>query len=409
MNKSESAFPDDPSLNFFETLSPIAAFQNARFPEDFRPLPDSWVVVCTDVEESTQAVNQGRYRGVTMIGAACIIAARNAVPSVSLAYSFGGDGATICVPQHALQPVVNALLGMQLLAKREHQLSLRVGAVPMHEIAKAGKEVRVAKLQSAGRLSQALFSGGGVNYAEAQIKTPDSRYLISRPETGSTGAKSDLTGLECRWEDVRSSGETLSIIVESLEGENAASLFSEIQTEIFKIFSDAVECNPIQPETLKLSHRAAKLVGEIKLKRPELSGFSRIVFARLLVVKNLIGSVLLGVCETFNITFWRDYRRSVVRNTDFLKFADGFKLVLRSTTAQHQLLETYLESLWQTRRAVYGIHVSPGALITCLVVNRTDAHFHFVDGDDGGLTLAAKELKLRKLTWAKEQHIAQVQ
>lgn len=42
----------------------------------------------------------------------------------------------------------------------------------------------------------------------------------------------------------------------------------------------------------------------------------------------------------------------------------------------------------------FGLHRSPSALMTCLVFNLDKGeHIHFVDGDDGGFTAAAKKLK----------------
>ena len=43
---------------------------------------------------------------------------------------------------------------------------------------------------------------------------------------------------------------------------------------------------------------------------------------------------------------------------------------------------------------VYGLHRADSALMTCLVFNLDKKeHIHFVDGNDGGFTCAAKNLK----------------
>jgi len=41
----------------------------------------------------------------------------------------------------------------------------------------------------------------------------------------------------------------------------------------------------------------------------------------------------------------------------------------------------------------YGIHASPAAIITCIIFNYGTDHVHFLDGSDGGYTMAAKEMK----------------
>ena len=57
----------------------------------------------------------------------------------------------------------------------------------------------------------------------------------------------------------------------------------------------------------------------------------------------------------------------------------------------------------------YGIHVSDTALMTCLVESAGDyRHVHFIDGGDGGYTLAAREMKTRIAAQAQSASIPQM-
>jgi hypothetical protein len=47
------------------------------------------------------------------------------------------------------------------------------------------------------------------------------------------------------------------------------------------------------------------------------------------------------------------------------------------------------------RELVYGAHVANRAQMTCLVFDHSGRHLHFIDGADGGLSMAAKALKER--------------
>ena len=45
------------------------------------------------------------------------------------------------------------------------------------------------------------------------------------------------------------------------------------------------------------------------------------------------------------------------------------------------------------RYTVFGLHVSNESVMSCYVRDRRDQHIHFVDGAEGGYTLASIVLK----------------
>jgi hypothetical protein len=90
---------------------------------------------------------------------------------------------------------------------------------------------------------------------------------------------------------------------------------------------------------------------------------------------------------------WGNYKQVVSEATDFKKFDDMLRMVISGKARQRQKLIDYLEKKFQEGRLVYGFHISNRALMTCLVFERDGRQVHFVDGADGGYTLAAKEMK----------------
>ena len=54
-----------PSFSDFSTVGDLA---------DYRPVPDDWYVLAADIVRSSDAVAQGRYKEVNMVGAAAIAA-----------------------------------------------------------------------------------------------------------------------------------------------------------------------------------------------------------------------------------------------------------------------------------------------------------------------------------------------
>jgi hypothetical protein len=94
-------------------------------------------------------------------------------------------------------------------------------------------------------------------------------------------------------------------------------------------------------------------------------------------------------------TDWGAYKETLVRNSDVRKVNDGYRQILAGTAAQRKALDTWLGERYEGRELVYGIHTTNRAQMTCLVFNYAGKHMHFIDGADGGLFLAAKELKRR--------------
>jgi hypothetical protein len=63
---------------FVESLSGSHIFEDVFDLEQYTDLPEGWLVVATDIQGSTKAIDEGRYRGVNTLGATAIISAINA-------------------------------------------------------------------------------------------------------------------------------------------------------------------------------------------------------------------------------------------------------------------------------------------------------------------------------------------
>ena len=83
--------------DFYETIPVLDDFADAVRAENYRPLPDDWVVGFADVTGSTKAVADGRYKAVNMVGAGAIAAVANALDRRPFPFVFGGDGASFAV------------------------------------------------------------------------------------------------------------------------------------------------------------------------------------------------------------------------------------------------------------------------------------------------------------------------
>src|ERR1700745_2113834 len=90
---------------------------------------------------------------------------------------------------------------------------MRVALVPVSAIRKQGADVRVARFGPSANLSYAMFSGGGLGWAEAAMKRGE--FPVA---PAPSGTQPDLSGLSCRFEEIPSArGLILSVLVGAAE------------------------------------------------------------------------------------------------------------------------------------------------------------------------------------------------
>ena len=80
--------------SFYSKLKSFSQFNEIAHDRHFLPVPEDWSIVTTDVNGSTIAINEGRYKDVNTLGAASIAAAYHAMEGEDFPFDFAGDGAT---------------------------------------------------------------------------------------------------------------------------------------------------------------------------------------------------------------------------------------------------------------------------------------------------------------------------
>jgi hypothetical protein len=380
--------------NFYSNLKSFDQFQGIFDAANYSELPLDWSVVITDIQGSTAAIQQGRYRQVNAIGVASIVAIINVVKPLAIPFIFGGDGASLCIPNRYLHEVKNALLATKMMATQQFSLSLRVGIVPCSDIEQSKYQILIGKLRVSEGYYQAAFTGEGLTYAENLVKNDqEDQYCFTYENSY---PKADFTGFECRWKDVSSPhDETVSLLVKAItkttDQNNAAYL--ELLEVIQKIYGDIESHRPVQKQYLELTAKARDLQDEVKIRAGSGSRLARWVYTWLLPWKVRLGRYWMGKGKQVLGTDWGNYKDTLVTNTDFRKFDDNLRMVISGSAVQRGNLEQYLKKQFQNGLLVYGIHVSDRALMTCVITDYSLHHIHFVDGSDGGYAVAAKDLK----------------
>ena len=378
--------------NFYQSLEGFGQFSELTSPSHYVDVPADWYVVITDVRGSTNAIAQGRYKEVNLVGAAAIIAVLNMTGRVPLPYAFGGDGATILIPQHLVDMVRDTLCAVQTRVKAMFDLELRAGCIPVSALYEQKAWLKVAKFQLSPTVEQAAFQGNGLGLAEQWVKKGGGTVITCTPKDDS---ELSLEGLECRWQPIGNRHGTmltlLARVTPNHEG-RAWEIYSQLLSEIAQIYPESCGAAPVQPDNMNLSFAYKNLSREAILRRGNhLLGYIR--YLLIMYVQNAIGYLSFRFKIPVGNFNGQKYLAEMAANSDARKFDEMLRMVLDSSLEQQKRLEALLADHHAKGEIYYGIHLSPEALMTCLVFNLSGNHIHFVDGSDGGYAIAAKQMK----------------
>ncbi len=376
---------DDP--DFYASIPVFDDFADAVKPENYCPLPDDWVIGFSDVVGSTQAVAQGRYKAVNMIGAGVIASVANALGRRAFPFVFGGDGASFAVRAADARTAAEALKAMAAFAREEFQIELRVAMIPVGAIRSVGRDVRVARYGASPHCAYAMFAGGGLAWFEGQAKRGD--YAL---DAAAPGARPDLSNLSCRWSVAPAKhGLILSVIV-SPRGEDPR--YAALVADVVRSALGAADGGrPITLASLRIGNPGAAIALEAVATTS--TGVSR-GKARLAAAKRYLLALVFHRFKLRAGAFDAElYASDLAANADFRKFDDGLRMTLDCSPEFADALEARLGAAEDF--AEFGTFRQSNALLTCFVPSVTDrGHVHFVDGAGGGYTMAAKAMKARR-------------
>ncbi|MGP8119107.1 MAG: DUF3095 domain-containing protein [Xanthobacteraceae bacterium] len=371
---------------FYESVPVFRSFAKLMDPVLYKPLPDDWIVGVADIVDSTRAIAAQRYKAVNMAGAAVIAAVTNALDGEDFPFVFGGDGSSFAVPARHAEVAREALAATAAWVSRDLDLVMRVALVPVAAVRAQGLDVRVARYAPSSYVSYAMFSGGGLPWAEAAMKRGEFAVAPAAP-----GVLPDLSGLSCRFEEMAASrGLILSVLV--VPGpQGAGDGFREVIEDVITLVERSPEMGrpvpgggpPLKwpPQGLDYEARAGR-GGPLALRRLRVLGWT--LFAYLIMRFGI--SVGGFVPQT--------YISQVVANSDFRKYDDALRMVLDCTPELADAIERRLARAAAIGTVRFGLHRQDAAMMTCFTpaASRSD-HVHFIDGARGGYASAAVALK----------------
>jgi hypothetical protein len=371
---------------FYGRIRVFRGFSSLMDPKLYVPLPDDWTVGVADIVDSTKAIAAQRYKAVNMAGASVIAAVTNALEGREFPFVFGGDGASFAVAPGDLAAAREALSATATWVKEDLDLSMRVALVPVSAVRARRLDVRVARFGPSANLSYAMFSGGGLGWADAAMKRGEFAVEAAPP-----GTQPDLSGLSCRFEEIPAArGVILSVLVLRGKGADAGTFRKTIEDILDLVERSPDAGRPVPsggpplrwpPQGVEYEARAAR-GGSLAKRRA------------VVLAVTLWAYVVMRFGIKVGNFVPRNYLQQVVENSDFRKYDDGLKMILDCTEELEGELARRLEAAASDGILRYGLHRQDAAMMTCFVpsVMRSD-HVHFIDGARGGYATAATALK----------------
>jgi hypothetical protein len=374
------------SDSFYDRIPVFRGFASLMDPALYSPLPDDWSIGVADIVESTRAIAEARYKAVNMAGAAVISAVTNALEGREFPFVFGGDGASFAVAPDDLARAREALAATAGWVRDDLNLAMRVALVPVAAVRGQGLDVRVARFGPSPNLSYAMFSGGGLGWAEAAMKRGE--FAV---EVAPSGTQPDLTGLSCRFEEIPSArGVILAVLVVPARNADTNAFRKVIEDVIALVERSPDAGRPVPPDGPPLRWPPAGVDYEARARR----GGSLLRRRAGVLAHTLFAYLIMRYGIKVGGFVPKAYVRQVVENSDFRKYDDGLRMILDCTPELERALTQRLAQAASGGVVRYGLHRQDAAMMTCFTPSalRSD-HVHFIDGARGGYASAATALK----------------
>jgi hypothetical protein len=372
--------------DFYGRIPVFHGFARLMDPALYVPLPGDWVVGVADIVDSTKAIAGQRYKAVNMAGAAVIAAVTNALEGREFPFVFGGDGASFAVAPGDLGRAREALAATTTWVRDDLDLIMRVALVPVADIRAQVLDVRVARFAPSPNVSYAMFSGGGLGWAEAAMKRGEFA-VAPAPD----GTQPDLSGLSCRFQEMPSMrGLILSVLVVPARGAQPADFRKVIEDVIALVERSPDAGRPVPPGGPDIRWPPQGVDYEARAR----NGGSLLRRRVRVLANTLVAYAVFRLNIRLGNFVPKTYAQEVVENSDFRKYDDGLRMILDCTGDLAQALEQRLAAAASAGVVRYGLHRQDAAMMTCFTpsLDRRD-HVHFIDGARGGYATAATALK----------------
>lgn len=353
----------------------------------FSDVPNTWHVVVVDIQNSTQAVDEGKHHQINLTATGAIISVLNTIRKekqrTEIPYFFGGDGATFILPTLFLNKIILILENYSLHIKRNTNLTLRVGHISVKQLVTQKSSLKIAKHQLTEQLSIPIFLGNGLKKAEELIKT-------NFEENNLADFKKDLLnleGMECRWKQIdptQAKKKVICLLLDAIDETNQRAIYRDVITKMDALFGTFKSRQPIKSNKLNLNFSILKIWEEMKISLVN----KNLVYLFKNWVATLIGKFYLNLSPN-----GKQYLIQISQLSHTFMLDGMINTIFTAEQHKIDLFIAYLNQLEKDKKIIYGIHITHASVMSCYVLDRKTKHSHFVDGTEGGYTSAAKMFK----------------
>jgi len=370
---------------FYDKAIPMENLAEFSEPGRFVKVPDDWWAISTDVVGSTNAIAEGRYKDVNLVGAAVIPVIIQGL-DLDCPYIFNGDGALMLIPGAQRKKAETILKGLVHLANANFRLELRAALFSVGELRVEGLELEMGRLRLVGEQTLAQFRGSMVAAFDERLRVKGQALVTGDAKIANI---IDLNSLSCRWQaQPARNGEILSILLLA-KGASSDPIEGFLSLLSTMTGGELSKLNPVSTSLRSYQTVLEAIRTEARFHAKLLS----MTFARRLL--SICISVPLfrwGLARRYD---WAElYLKNLHMHSDFHKLDEALRLVIDCTPEQSKRVIEYLQSGYDAGKLYYGLHKSTASQMTCYVESLNDAaHVHFIDGCDGGYVAAASALK----------------
>ncbi|MDO1511197.1 DUF3095 family protein [Maribacter confluentis] len=359
---------------------------------EFSTIPNSWHVVVVDVENSTQAVEEGKHHQINLTATGAIISVLNTVrkkkKNIEIPYFFGGDGATFLLPDMLLLEIITVLKNYSLHIKKNTNLLLRVGHISTEELVSEKTCIKILKHQLTPQLTIPIVLGNGLKKAEAIIK----RTFVAQTNTNFKKNLLNLEGMQCRWEQispVQLQKKVVCLLLDVADENQQSAIYKDVLTQMNLLFGTFNKRQPIRSNSLKLDFRLGKILEEMKISISNKS----LIYVFKHWIQTLFGKVYFNFSKE-----GKRYLTQIGQLSHTFMLDGTINTIFTAEQSKINEFISYLDQLEAAQKIIYGIHVTHASVMSCYVLDRKTKHAHFVDGTEGGYTSAAKMFKTKLAT-----------
>ncbi len=378
------------SRDFYFRLPVITNFYEMANQKYYVSPPEDWYLIIADIKNSTQAIQEGRYKDVNISSVLCIVAIANLLKTLEYPFVFGGDGVTLLIHSTYLEEAKDILFSLKQLILENFNLEIRIGGISIAELRDKQLSLKIAKLQISKCYYQALFSGDAIDYVENSLKKEEIIFLEKRERK-----QVDLTGFSCRWEDIETLDDCcIALIIKIIETKNQEKILEMILSKLKEIYKEIDNWHPVaisNMKTISLDSQYVKL--EANLTNSKKSFFNVLKIIVQLILVKFFTRLPFKIGVEVNYQDITEIKKMNYVSSDFKKLEGSLKLILRSSHKQKDLFINFLESLYNQKKITYGFYTDQKVHITCSVFLDKKQDVHFIDVVNGGFTNAAKMLK----------------